>query len=247
MPTILSNVWASIGIIGTVLATGTGLAYWIFKLFSEKWLTQKFSERLEDYRHAQQRELENLRLQISSTLDRTSKLHQAEFDILPKLWQRLSSAYGEVWAFTSPLQSLPDLNRMKPAELAEFLDNSELAGWQKLELHDAEDKTKTYDSMAFWHKFNRVNRTYYEFNNYLITSGIFISRPLKERFQKLRDLMHGALSERRLEEEYPDPRPGRFECGDKFREEGDALMNEIEEHVQGRLWETPLKVNGLEF
>jgi hypothetical protein len=54
---ILSTI---VGLIGAVVLVGGGLAaiaYWLFRIFSEKWLTTKFEERLAAYKHAQQRGL----------------------------------------------------------------------------------------------------------------------------------------------------------------------------------------------
>jgi hypothetical protein len=43
----VGGFWASVGFLGVTVASATGLAYWLFKLFSDKWVTQKFNERLE--------------------------------------------------------------------------------------------------------------------------------------------------------------------------------------------------------
>jgi hypothetical protein len=51
--------------IGAVFAVGGGIAvvaYALLKFFGEKWLSAKFEERLAAYKHAQQKELEELRL-----------------------------------------------------------------------------------------------------------------------------------------------------------------------------------------
>ena len=48
-----------------------------------QWLDSKFAERLEAYKHQQQRELEQLRFQINALFDRVTKLHQREFQVLP--------------------------------------------------------------------------------------------------------------------------------------------------------------------
>jgi hypothetical protein len=61
----------------------------LFKVLGEKWLNAKFEERLAQYKHAQQKEIEQLRFRINSLMDRTTKLHQHEFDVLPEAWSRL--------------------------------------------------------------------------------------------------------------------------------------------------------------
>jgi hypothetical protein len=240
MPSPLTSFWASLGYLGVTLVGATGLAYWLFKLSTEKWLTQRFSEKLEDYKHAQQRELEKLRLQISSTMDRTVKLHQFEFETLPKLWSLAASAFGEVTRFVSPLQSHPDLDGMTENELDDFLGKSTLPDWQKSELRTGSNKAMRYAKMSFWPEANRVNKVYYEFHNYLIGNGIFIPPELKAKFGALRDIVNDALFERTFEEEHPDPRRGRFEKGKALRQDGPKLMEEIEAEVQRRLRYTPM-------
>lgn len=137
---LMRNVFALTAGVGAVLAALTGLAFGLFKLFGDKWLTAKFDERLENYKHAQQRELEKLRFTINALMDRTTKLNQHEFEVLPQVWALLSEAYSEAAHFTSPLQSYPDLNRMTPAHLIEFLEKSPLENWQKAELSTQSDK-----------------------------------------------------------------------------------------------------------
>jgi hypothetical protein len=94
MSDLLQNVLTAIGAF-IVAGGGVGaIAYALFRFFSEKWLNAKFEERLAAYKHAQQKELEELRFKISALMDRTTKLHQREFDTLPEAWTKLNDAYG---------------------------------------------------------------------------------------------------------------------------------------------------------
>src|SRR6266478_2766141 len=123
---------------GVAVVAGTvALAYWLFKLFSEKWLTAKFEERLAAYKHQQQKELEELRFKISSLMDRTTKLYQREFEVLPEAWAKLVIAHATVQGVVSALQQYPDLDRMNDKQLEEFVQTSQLKQWQKDELRDS--------------------------------------------------------------------------------------------------------------
>jgi hypothetical protein len=184
--------FAAIGLSATALV---GIALGLFRLFGEKWIASKFDKQLEAYKHAQQREIEKLRLDINTQFDRVSKLHQHEFDVLPTLWTKLSEAYGKVSQFVSPLQSYPDLNRMTQPRLEDFLEKSELEKWQKAELFDREDKTTAYQNAIFWHRLSAVRSAYVGFHNYLITNGIFIQVDLKAKLMKISDVMHEAIIE----------------------------------------------------
>lgn len=108
--------------IGTVVVAGGGLsaiAYGLFRFFGERWLNTKFEERLAAYKHAQQKELEHLRLEINSLLDRNVKLHQKEFDILPQAWSLFNDAFWQIdgiWGF----KSYADVKLLSPEKLEEF-------------------------------------------------------------------------------------------------------------------------------
>lgn len=237
MSTILSNLLAGLGVLGVTVAGITAFAYWLFKVSGERWLAQKFSERLEDHKHAQQKELENLRFQIGSTMDRKLKLHKLEFEVLPKLWEHLNEAFGEVARFASSVQNSPNLDVMNPMELADFLAECPLAEWQKGELREGGDKVGRFRKMIFWFDLTRVNRRFVEFNNYFITNGIFISYELKDKISILRDILIDAMEEKRHEEEHPSPRAGRWKCCVKVGKEGTQLLEEIEGDVRAVLWQ----------
>jgi hypothetical protein len=68
MSTTITDLLALFGGGAAVIAAIAGFSYWLFKLFSEKWLSAKFHERLENYKHQQQKELEELRFKIPEGL-----------------------------------------------------------------------------------------------------------------------------------------------------------------------------------
>jgi len=133
---------------------------------------------------------------------------------------------------------------MNDKELDHFLSKSTLPDWQKDELRIGKDKAMRYAKISFWPEANRVNKIYYEFNNYLIGNGIFMPPELKTKFMALRDLLNDAMFERTFEEEHPNHRPGRFEKGQALRDKGPPLMKEIEEEVQNRLRYSPIDAEG---
>jgi len=78
------------------VAAGGGLtliAYQIFKRFAVKWLDSKFEERLQALKHKHGKEIERLRFEIAKLLDRATKLHQREFEVLPEAWSKLNDAF----------------------------------------------------------------------------------------------------------------------------------------------------------
>ena len=71
------------------------LATHMSKRFGEKWLDSKFDEKLQALRHAHDKELEDLRFKIATLLDRATKLHSREFEVLPESWSRLNDAFWQ--------------------------------------------------------------------------------------------------------------------------------------------------------
>lgn len=234
---LISDLPSLLSALGVTAVTAVAAAYGLFRYFGDKWLSAKFGERLESYKHAQQRELEQLKLTINTTFDRTVKLHGYEFDVLPELWTKLNTAFGSAIQFVSPLQSYPDLDRMNPKQFEEFLEKCGLDTWQKDELRATiKERWRVYSKMIFWKDINKVYDAYYHFNSYFIAKIIFIQPDLKASISELREIIDDALFERKVEEEHPNPRHGRFEKCDKLRKEGRSRLDAIGEAVRLRLW-----------
>ena len=155
---MLKDLAAIVGVALAGSAAFSGIALWLFKLFGEKWLGAKFAERLEAFKHDQQKEIEHLRFEINKLLDRTTKLHQREFEVLPRAWSLLARSYHSVKSITSALQAYPDIERMTTAHLDEFLSESPLMNWQKDELKVASDKNKYYQDAIFIHYAARTRK-----------------------------------------------------------------------------------------
>ncbi len=121
---IVQKLLSFFGLAAISLGGVAAFAYWLFKLFSDKWLTAKFSQQLEKNKHDQQKELEDLRFEFNKLMDRTVKLHQREFDVLPEAWALLVEAYGITMAVTSSMQQYADVERMNEIQLDAFLGDS---------------------------------------------------------------------------------------------------------------------------
>jgi hypothetical protein len=189
LTTIVTTILAALG--GVVGIGAIALVF--FKIFGEKWLSAKFEERLSEYKHAQQKELEHLRYEINALMDRTIKLHQHEFDVLPEAWGKLNDAFGLAQACVSPLQTYPDLNKMSEAHLEEFLSKSALPEWDKDQLRAAEDRTEYYAKRLDWRRQSEAEEACRKHHIYLKKSGIFIPSEVRDKFYELDALMWDAL------------------------------------------------------
>ena len=232
---LIENFFQWIGVITVSAGAIVTFAYWLFKLFSDKWLTAKFAERLEDYKHSQQKELENVRFEINKLMDRTVKLHQREFDVLPEAWALLVDAHGITNAVISALQNYPDVGRMNEAQLNEFLADSPLENWQIEELKAADDKTKYYQNALKWRRFYEAQEATRVFHVYRLKHGIFMLPAIHEKFEQMDDLIFQAMFERQLQlENEVDGRERK--ARNKLDAEGADVMKELETDIHDRLW-----------
>jgi hypothetical protein len=240
------NLWAQIEpLLATIsaLILGGGLLslipIGIFKLLGEKWLNAKFDERLAAYKHAQQKELERLRFEINALFDRTAKLHQREFEIIPQAWALLVDARSAVDSLTYPLQEYPDLNRMSEPQLEEFLEKSPLHNWQKAELKQENDKLRYYQSAIFWHRLSDTRKIFGDHHNFLLKNGIFMPPEMKVKFTELSDIIWNALIEHQAHKDFKKNIPLELKARAAFDKQGSELMKSLEREVQQRLWSVP--------
>jgi hypothetical protein len=221
---------------GAIGVGGIGvISYWLFKLFSEKWLNAKFEERLASYKHEQQKELEQLRFKINALMDRTTKLHQREFEVLPEAWSKLVDANAHVYSAVAALQQYPDVDRMSDQQLDELLKKSTFTDWQKDELRRATNKSDYYIRAITFKRLFEAQNVFFEFQTYLFKNGIFIREELKVKFYTLKDIIHKALIEHEISQR---EKISMWTDIKKLTSEGQQLLKSLEQDVQKRLWDS---------
>lgn len=181
----LQVIFASIGRLLTVVGGSAAVAYAIFHWLGKSWLEQKFKKQLEQFKHDQQKELEQLRHQINALFSRISKIHEKEFEILPKAWQLLHEANGAVFDVVKALKQYPDFSRMSEAQLEEFVKVSRLPDFRRIELWDAKDRLEYYREAIFWVELGEAKKAQTELNNYLAVNSIFMTESLQQQFNAI--------------------------------------------------------------
>ena len=91
-----------------VAGGGAVVAYGIFQWLGKAWLAQHFNKQLEQFKADQQKELERVRHEINALFSRISKIHEKEFEVLPKAWQLLHKANGAVLHVAQAMKKFPD-------------------------------------------------------------------------------------------------------------------------------------------
>ncbi len=187
------------------LVASSGILIGLFKLLGEKWIEHRFtlelerfrSERqkaLEEFRSEQQQGLERLRHLLSS---RISRIHEKEFEVLPRAWFLLHDASGSAFHALQKMKYYPNFAQMPDDLLEEFLtQRCRLTDYQKGELRRTVPKDRqTYYQEAMagidlddWSEKLRV------FSNYLIENRIFMTEELRSKFNAVNDALFAALN-----------------------------------------------------
>ena len=224
---------------GVVVVAGGGAAALILgplQYLADKWLSSKFNQRLEQFKHEQQVEMENLRFKINSLFDRTTKLHQREFEVVPAAWALLVESKNYVSALLTALQQYPDIDRMTTPQLDEFLEGSFLAKWQRDEIKATGKKLDYYIKAVFFHRTHEARVACREQHVYVLKNGIFMPRDMKEKFDRMSELIWQALVEHEVNTS-EDVRPRMRDARDVLLKEGEPLMKSLEAAIHGALWE----------
>ncbi|MGH9865530.1 MAG: hypothetical protein ACRD4H_08980 [Candidatus Acidiferrales bacterium] len=192
-------------IMRVVVAGGGGavVAYGIFRWLGKTWLDQHFSKQLEQFKHDRQTELEQFRHDMNALYSRISKIHEKEFEVLPRAWVLLHEAHGAVHEVVIPLKRYPDFNMLSELQFEAFLKDCVLADFQKKELRSADDRLKYYREARFWRELSKAKAAQTELNNYLALNSIFMTEALRRQFNEINSALLSSL----IDEEYTHGQP----------------------------------------
>jgi hypothetical protein len=233
----MSTEQAVVEFLGKVLAYGGGgatVAFLLFRFLGEKWIENKFAQRLDLLKHEHAKEIERLRLEINTLLSRVTKLHEREFTVVPEAWSRLQEALWRLKSFVSVFQSYPDLERMSDERLEEFLGASELLKSEKKAIRESRERNKTYQEIIFWHDLRGVKSTYSEFHKYLEKHCLFMPPDIRKAFSDVDDKMWDVLLKREIGKQIDDF-PKWVEASRQMRNEIEPELRALEETVQKKL------------
>lgn len=222
---------------GLGVTTVVGTAYAFFKFLGEKWISQKFSERLEAYKAEQTRELEKLKHRINGVFDRTKRLHDKEFEVLPEIWGKLVDARGWALSYTSIYKSYADISLLEGLDLEEFLATTKFSEAQKREIKSALRPQDAYMKVTERYLHADTMDKIREASIALSKHGIFVIPEVRHDMLKMLELIHSAVAEHQINEEN-DVRPRMREGSQQLKNEGEPLFRKIELAVIDRLWES---------
>ncbi len=181
----------------------------------------------------QAQELEGLRFKVSALLDRATKLHQREFEVLPEAWAKLNEAHWKARALVSALKEQPNLDGMSGPQREEFIAKSRLTEWQKTEVREATDPTVKFNELNSWHLLSDAKKACSDSSRYLGVQGIFIEHELRKKLDRLNELIWSSLIEDETNKQF-DTRDRAN--ADVLRIEGEKLREGLESEIHQRIW-----------
>ncbi|WP_312083875.1 hypothetical protein [Brevundimonas sp.] len=227
-----------LGLGGVTIAGAVAVAYALFKHLGSKWLDAKFAERLVDYQHRQNQEIERLRGEIARLLDRTTRLHSQEFEVLPKAWELLGHTVGSVGTCVSALKSYADVTWLNGAELERVLNNQpKMAEFEKETVRELEGQArqKKFGEIQDEHQFRQASDDLMAFHNYIVTKGIFLEPVLSAQFDELSNALWRVLQDYRFRQFEGSTTPTWTEIRDGWTK-ADEKRASLKEAVISRLW-----------
>lgn len=228
--------WIGGATVGVTPVAAVGL--WFGKTYIDKWLTKRFQGQLDALKYAQAQEIERLRAKIAALLDRATKLHQHEFEVLPKAWDLLTIAIGSVGGVTAIYREGVDPGAMSLEDLEVLLRESPLEEHHKQAVRDANrfDKPKVYGDYIDRYQFNAAQRDAQTFHNYIIQHGIFIEPTIREKLTEASSEMRTALRTWKIIFEMPDHKPWPVSETHEHVTKASDLSKEIDALISDRLW-----------
>ncbi len=227
-------VLESVGKLVLYGGSAVGIAYCLFIFLGKKWIENRFATKLEEYKSAQDKELEDFRYKINTLFNRVLKIHEKEYEVLPAAWTKLHDAQDYIASLVSPLQNYPDFNRLREIEIRSILKDYEWEDYQIADLISADDKINCFKDTIFWQRLSEARSRISDFHSYITRNRIFLSEELKEQFNKADELMWDVLVTREVGEEDTDRRM-IHESYRKLNDNISPIISAIEKLVQERL------------
>lgn len=231
MKILAHDVW---NLIASIIAGG-GASFAIFNWLGQHWLEQQFQKRLEAIKHQHNKDIEHLKHEIQSLFSRISKIHEKEFEILPKTWFLLHDAYGKAHHAITALREYPDLDRLTTQQLEEALKNCRVSDHDKSAISrlPSGERNEYYLNAMQWVELAEAEKAQVRFHNYLVRNRIFMTRELHELFSAVDQMLYLSLNDQRTGKQF-GVRESVLAAREKIKSV-ESSADAIEKAVQRRL------------
>ena len=203
----LGSFWKLILVVLGSAGGGAAVAIAVIKKFGEKWLDARFAQRLEHLKHDQAKEIETMRRRVQWEFSRISKIHEREFEVLPKAWLMLHEAHGRTSNLVGRLKQYPDLDHMDDPMYETFVAGADLPDFRRQELRETSrgKRYKAYTDLIAWVELTDAENAQVKLNNYLIEHRIFMESRLSEAFRSVSVDLALANGDYRSHKQYGTP------------------------------------------
>jgi hypothetical protein len=202
----MSEVWRWLIDLLRVGGPSVAVAYGLFKWTGQKWIEHRLGVDLERFKSEQQKDLERFKSEQQTELEkfrhllssRISKIHEKEFEVLPKAWLMLHELYGSVaLALDLTFKTYPDFSKLSEKEFEEFLTVNPADGLspsQKEAFRKAPDRQRYFSDVMASRYLDDAKEKNRLFHNYLIEHRIFMTDDLRSKFGAVDQSLSTAVS-----------------------------------------------------
>lgn len=232
--------WMGLVAVGLVLA-----AFFVIRYVLFKWMDNRFQQSLEAYKiqaqatteqqkHDLQKILEDKKYDINSRFDRTTRINQLEFQMLPDLWSHLNDAIIKTQSL-SGIRQYPDVSRLSEEKLKRHLVQMKFTDNQIETVVESNDKDKSYRAIIDAIDHGEAAESFNRFAITMRKSAIFIQPDLFVSFKEFEDIVKSALIECDMNRQgfYPTR---MFEHRQKLSDAAGSDLNKFEARIRDRLW-----------
>ena len=218
------------GLLAYIVAPA-GIAYGLVRLWGQKWIESSFAAQLEDAKHANAKELHELKKKLDSQLSRVIKLQDREFDALTTAWEYLQDAMDHAQGMLHFFSQHADLSKLGDARLEELLAASPLSPVHRDEVRAAIDRTEHYRALIFWYDLRAAKAAVLKYRAHVAKNSVFLRPDLCEPLVRISGITWGALIDREIGEESGD-KSLWIRASQDMRDKVTPLMSELTEKVR---------------
>ena len=198
MTRIAVDVWSFLLEVAKVAGSSAIIVFGLVKWFGDKWLNKHFTSQLEALKHENQKELETVKQTIQSTFSRIVKVHEREYEVLPKAWFLLNVSLGHAIDSVARLKFRPTFQNMPDSQFEEFLESCKLTPYQRETLGKSANRKEYYEEAISGIELDDAQEQQRQFSNYLIEHRIFMSEDLVAKFEEVSKAISSGLIEYRI-------------------------------------------------
>ncbi len=168
-----------------------GVAFLIFRTFSDRWLDNKFKEKLKHVEYGYAVELSKFKQRLDSAANGLNRIHQKEFEVLPEAWGLLDEAMSTLRWVVSPMQSYVNVGRMDDEDWADFVEGlDDFGAWDKRYLRSVHgpNRQKEFDRLYDAHKGWLAEKAIQDYRKFTARNSIFLPEELRVQIDAIREL-----------------------------------------------------------